>query len=209
MTLPSTFSLLTRSRRCGGSRIYRSSPNVRLLCESGGAIRFGYGSPWRTPKTTAMSWGDGTTTTRSTPVRMSGLSDAVAVAVGFATTCAIRAGGTVQCWGYNGGWRDRRQHHHDRNSPTTTSNLVSAINIARIGTARSRCALTARCGPRATSRYGELGINSNLDTHSLRRTVTSILSPWQTRRAGFFGDRSRHSPSWALALRRTSSTSAH
>jgi hypothetical protein len=45
--------------------------------------------------------GDGTTTTRSAPVDVSGLSSSVtALAAGYAHTCAVVAGG-VKCWGHN------------------------------------------------------------------------------------------------------------
>ena len=64
--------------------------------------------------------GDGTTTPRSRPVRLAGLSGAAAVSTssgssgGEAHTCAVRAGGSVYCWGGNGfgqigdGTRERR-----------------------------------------------------------------------------------------------------
>jgi alpha-tubulin suppressor-like RCC1 family protein len=46
--------------------------------------------------------GDGTTTRRLTPVAVSGLGSGVAaVAAGYYHTCAVDAGGAVQCWGYN------------------------------------------------------------------------------------------------------------
>jgi len=45
--------------------------------------------------------GDGTTTDRSTPAAVSGLTDAVELATGGFHTCARRASGAVACWGLN------------------------------------------------------------------------------------------------------------
>jgi alpha-tubulin suppressor-like RCC1 family protein len=45
--------------------------------------------------------GDGTTTDRSTPVQVTGLTKAVSVSTGDYHSCALMAGGKVKCWGYN------------------------------------------------------------------------------------------------------------
>ena len=36
------------------------------------------------------------------PVGVAGISDAVAVVAGDDHSCALRQGGTISCWGYNG-----------------------------------------------------------------------------------------------------------
>ena len=46
--------------------------------------------------------GDGTSTSSNTPVAVSGLgSGVVAVAAGYAHTCAVTSAGAVWCWGRN------------------------------------------------------------------------------------------------------------
>ena len=45
--------------------------------------------------------GDGTQTTRLTPVAVSGLTNIVAVTAGDFHGCALRNDGTVRCWGLN------------------------------------------------------------------------------------------------------------
>jgi len=45
--------------------------------------------------------GDGTTTSRSTPVPVLGIADARALGVAATHTCAVRADGHVWCWGAN------------------------------------------------------------------------------------------------------------
>jgi alpha-tubulin suppressor-like RCC1 family protein len=50
---------------------------------------------------TSGQLGDGTTDPSSIPVTVSGLSDAIDISVGVATSCALRAAGEVACWGNN------------------------------------------------------------------------------------------------------------
>ncbi len=45
--------------------------------------------------------GDGVTTQSAAPVRVIGITDARSVGVGFGFSCALRASGTVSCWGTN------------------------------------------------------------------------------------------------------------
>ena len=45
--------------------------------------------------------GNGTTTNASIPVTVSGVTDAVKIAGGYAHVCVTAAGGVVRCWGLN------------------------------------------------------------------------------------------------------------
>jgi len=45
--------------------------------------------------------GDATSTDRTIPIQVSGLTGALSIETGRHFTCAVRSDGTVQCWGYN------------------------------------------------------------------------------------------------------------
>jgi alpha-tubulin suppressor-like RCC1 family protein len=51
---------------------------------------------------TTSEVGDGTTTERDTPFEVPGIDDATAVSAGSGSSCALRANGTVKCWGDSG-----------------------------------------------------------------------------------------------------------
>src|SRR4051794_34884668 len=69
--------------------------------------------------------GDGTTTNRSTPVQVSGLSGAVAIAAGCAHSLALKSDGTVWAWGNN--WWGQ-VGDGTTTSPRTTPLRVSALS---------------------------------------------------------------------------------
>lgn len=77
----------------------------------------------------------------STPHAISGLTDAVQLAGGDATFCALRTTGSVSCWGYNGsGELGKGTHDQAANSsPTTVAGLPSIKYIG--GHGENLCAI--------------------------------------------------------------------
>src|SRR6185369_17017430 len=61
---------------------------------AGSVYCWGYGS--------AGQLGDGQYLTRNSPVRVSGITNAVHVSAGNSHACAVLATGAVMCWGTNG-----------------------------------------------------------------------------------------------------------
>jgi len=87
---------------------------------------------------TPMSWGhngngqvgDGTTTPRSTPVQVSGLSQVIAIAGANTFSLAVANDGTVWAWGYNGSGQLGDGSTTDRHSPVQVNNLVGVKAVA-------------------------------------------------------------------------------
>ncbi len=63
--------------------------------------------------------GDGTTTNRSSPVAVSGLSDVIVISAGGFHTCALRSDDTVRCWGSGGSGRLGDGETTDRTTPVS------------------------------------------------------------------------------------------
>src|SRR5262249_10094678 len=101
--------------------------------------------------------GDGTTTNRSTPVVVTGVTNAATISAGSDHTCLLRGNGTVQCWGDNQFGQLGDGTHTDRSTRVTVGGLTIAVAVA-VGGGHA-CALQAdgslRCW--GLNVVGELG----------------------------------------------------
>ncbi len=90
--------------------------------------------------------GDGTTTDRSRPVIVAGLTAVDEIGAGNGFTCA-RAGGSVSCWGDNAYGQLGSGSGTDSSTPVTIGGITGAVQLAvghhhacaRLDTGRARC----------------------------------------------------------------------
>jgi len=103
--------------------------------------------------------GDGTTTERTTPVDVSGLTSGVAaVEAGGAHSCAVRTAVGVKCWGRNVYGQLGDGTTTERWTPVDVSGLTSGVAAVEAGGAHS-CAVRTAVGVKCWGRnvYGQLG----------------------------------------------------
>jgi alpha-tubulin suppressor-like RCC1 family protein len=104
--------------------------------------------------------GDGTTSNRSTPVAMSGLSSITVVAAGGFHSLARKSDGSVLTWGLNDNGQLGDNSTTNRSTPVTVSNLNQATGVAGGGWHSLAMRSDGTVRGWGDNSYGQLGDNS-------------------------------------------------
>jgi alpha-tubulin suppressor-like RCC1 family protein len=108
--------------------------------------------------------GDGTSTDRRVPVRVSGLTGVVEISAGGGHTCALTRGGTVRCWGSNRYGELGDETTTPSSTPVPVSGLVGGVRAIGVGGEAHGCAVTSggvKCW--GYNGHGQLGDGTTTD----------------------------------------------
>ncbi len=102
--------------------------------------------------------GDGTTSNRSYPTAVSGItSGAAVVAAGSRHTCVAMTTGTVKCWGRNDSGQLGNNTQTNSLTPVTVSGISNAVDLALSGYASCAILSTGSVSCWGSNSYGMLG----------------------------------------------------
>lgn len=186
------------------TKVFSGDNHSCALTPSGGVKCWGYN--------TYGQLGDGTTSARTTPVSVVGLSSGVAdLAVGSSHTCALTSAGAVKCWGNGANGRLGIGASLNQSSPADVVGLTSGVRDIAAGFAHGCAVLTSgamKCwGYNAYGQVGDAtmisraspvdvsGITDAIavgmgDYHTCAITAAGALKCWGYNNYGQLGDNS-------------------
>lgn len=118
--------------------------------------------------------GDGLTTFTSTPVTVSGITNAASVATSFEHQCVVTQAGQLKCWGYNGYGQLGNGSTTPSSSTTPLTSTLSGVVSACVGYYHT-CVVTTSGAVQCVGYdyYGQLGNGSTTSTATWQTPIAS------------------------------------